>query len=475
MEATRRLPLWALLAWWATKGLGLGLVAAVRHWPATLVVVVVLWLWAGFGWWGPLLPLAPAGAVLLVWWVTHPASFGRWCWSPVLGRWRRRWYDRRWWSAMSTAGLVVCFNGHKVLPILTQVRSGPAGDVLTVRMVTGQVPEDYAAVAERFAHTFAARAVRVHAGNRPELVQLTFLRGDPLAKVVPALPITATPDFAALPMGLREDGGEFLLRLTGSQVLVAGATGSGKGSVIWSFIAALAGGIGGGSVQLWGFDPKGGMELGPGLPLFDQLACDDYQQMANLLDHAVDLTRDRAARLRGITRQHTPSADEPLIVIVVDELAALTAYLSDRRLKERIRNSLGVLLTQGRAVGVHVLAAVQDPRKEVLPFRDLFTTRIGLRMAEPAHVDLVLGDGARDLGAWCDHIPATQPGTGYVVLDGDPTPVRVRFAFHTDEQIRDLARTYGRLRVIDSTITNTADANAGGEADADLHRGRRAA
>jgi S-DNA-T family DNA segregation ATPase FtsK/SpoIIIE len=475
MEATRRLPLWALLLWWATKGLGLGLVAAVRRWQVSLLVLAVLWLWAGFGWWGPLLPAVPAGAVLFVWWVTHPASFGRCCWSPVLGRWRRRWYDRRWWSAMSTAGLVVCFNGHKVLPILRQVRSAPAGDVLTVRMVTGQVPEDYAAVAERFAHTFAVRAVRVHAGKRPELVQLTFLRGDPLARPVGPLPITASPDFAALPMGLREDGGEFLLRLTGSQVLVAGATGSGKGSVIWSVIAALSGGIGTGTVQLWGFDPKGGMELGPGLPLFREFACDDYQEMANLLDHAVAVARDRAGRLRGVTRQHTPTPDEPLIVIVVDELAALTAYLSDRRLKERIRNSLGVLLTQGRAVGVHVLAAVQDPRKDVLPFRDLFTTRIGLRMAEASHVDLVLGDGARDLGAWCDRISASRPGVGYVVLDGDPTPVRVRFSFHSDEQIRDLAQTYGRLRVIDSTITTDTGTSTGGTADAGDMRGRWAA
>ncbi|MFD2768608.1 hypothetical protein ACFSX1_31285, partial [Micromonospora eburnea] len=62
------------------------------------------------------------------------------------------------------------------------------------------------------------------------------------------------------------------------------------------------------------------------------------------------------------------------------ELAALTAYITDRKVRDRIKESLGLLLSQGRAVGVHVVAALQDPRKDVLPFRDLFPTRIGLRL-----------------------------------------------------------------------------------------------
>ena len=47
----------------------------------------------------------------------------------------------------------------------------------------------------------------------------------------------------------------------------------------------------------------------------------------------------------------------------------------------------------------------------------------------------------------------TLPGVGYVVLDGDPTPVRVRFAFHDDPDITALADTYspGSSRVIDGT------------------------
>jgi len=95
------------------------------------------------------------------------------------------------------------------------------------------------------------------------------------------------------------------------------------------------------------------------------------------------------------------------------------------------------------------VAAIQDPRKEVLPARGLFPTRIALRLSEPGEVDMVLGDGMRDRGALGDRIPQTQPGVGYVVLDGDPTPMRVRFSFLDDDQIRDMAATYSRLQVID--------------------------
>jgi S-DNA-T family DNA segregation ATPase FtsK/SpoIIIE len=445
-----RVPLWLLVSWWCLRALVWVLLAACRYWYLTGPVLLLGWLWWRFGWLGPAGLAAGVGGLLAAWGLSHPDSFRRWCWWRLLARWRGWCYRRRWWPAMATAGLVVRFDGHEVLPILKRVTCRSGVDVLLVRMVTGQLPEDFAKMAERLAQTFAVCSLRVRPHHRPGLVTLTFVRRDPLAQLVDPLPVTAHPDYTGLPLGICEDGTEYLLRLFGTQVLVAGATGSGKGSVLWSFVRALAGAVGTGEVQLWGFDPKGGMELGPGLSLFDQFACDDYQTMADLLDQAVSTARARAGRLRGETRQHTPTADDPLIVIVIDELAALTGYLADRKLKERIRASLGVLLSQGRAVGVHVLAAIQDPRKEVLPFRDLFPTRIGLRLTEASQVDLVLGDGMRDRGALCDRIPQSLPGVGYVVLDGDPTPVRVRFSYLDDHHIRDLARTYGRLRVIDS-------------------------
>ena len=84
------------------------------------------------------------------------------------------------------------------------------------------------------------------------------------------------------------------------------------------------------------------------------------------------------------------------------------------------------------------MAALQDPRKEVMSIRNLFPDRIAMRLDEPEQVDMVLGDGARDRGALADQIttdPATGAGVAYVRLETDPDPVRVRAAWVTDADI----------------------------------------
>jgi hypothetical protein len=62
-------------------------------------------------------------------------------------------------------------------------------------------------------------------------------------------------------------------------------------------------------------------------------------------------------------------------VILVDEVAFLTAYQPDRKLREKIMNALATLTTQGRAVGYCMVAALQNPRKEVLSIRTCSRTR----------------------------------------------------------------------------------------------------
>jgi DNA segregation ATPase FtsK/SpoIIIE, S-DNA-T family len=102
----------------------------------------------------------------------------------------------------------------------------------------------------------------------------------------------------------------------------------------------------------------------------------------------------------------------------------------------------GLLLSQGRAVGISVIAAIQDPSKDTLPVRQLFTVRIGLRLTEATQTAMVLGQGARDAGAECRLIADTTPGVGYMMIDGTAQPQRVR-AFHvTDPDITDLTTRF---------------------------------
>ena len=146
--------------------------------------------------------------------------------------------------------------------------------------------------------------------------------------------------------------------------------------------------------------------------------------------------------MRGRTRLHTPTVAEPLLLVIVDELASLTAYGIDRKIRTEIEQLLGLLLSQGRAVGVSVIAAVQDPAKDVLPVRQLFTVRVGLRMTEATQTAMVLGAAAREAGAVCDQIPDGTPGLGYVMVDGTSEPLRVRAYHVTDADIDYLTKHF---------------------------------
>ena len=136
-------------------------------------------------------------------------------------------------------------------------------------------------------------------------------------------------------------------------------------------------------------------------------------------------------------------------MVLVDEVAFLTAYQPDRKLRERIMAALATLTTQGRAVGYCVVAALQDPRKEVLAIRNLFPDRIARRLDEPGQTDMMLGDGAHDRGAACELIstdPAIGAGVAFIRLEADPDPVRVRAGWVSDADIWAMAAEDAELR-----------------------------
>jgi len=432
--------------------------------------LIVLWpvLWSLAQRTGVLVALALFLVGGAVWRWKHRASWWRFYGGPLLGWWRRQViYRRAWNEAMSLCGLAKIHNAEVKLPRLVKVQCDEALDRLTVRMIRGQNPADFHRATVNLAYAFGRRQARVFSEHpddpptrhgrlapvlrcvdrvrfrdRPTLVYVVLVRTDALRKIVPPLPVPHVPDFTALALGVREDMRPYRLHLLATHVLIGGATRRGKGSVLWSLVRSLAGGVSSGLVRLWVIDPKGGMEFAMGRPLFARFAYKSFEAMADLLDEAVEVLKARQDRLGGHVRVHSPSVEDPLIVVVIDEMAALTAYLQDAALRKRIANSLGLLLSQGAGVGVLVVAALQDPRKDILPFRNLFPTRIALGLTEESEVDMVLGDGARDRGAIADQMPRWAKGVGYVILDGTPEPVRVRFSYITDDDIVDMAQRY---------------------------------
>jgi DNA segregation ATPase FtsK/SpoIIIE, S-DNA-T family len=414
-----------------------------RHPVLDLVLAVELLTWSQAGWPGPVILTGTVTAVLVGWRLRWPGLFSRFIGSPVRGKWRRLHYQRHWLAVLTIAHLVPVFRGQVLVPVLGKVRSTRYTDRVLVRLVSGQAPDDFAARAENLAHGFSALLCRVRSA-RPGFLILEFVRRDALAAIIPALAIPGQADLKALAIGRREDGSAWLVRLHGTHLLIAGATGAGKGSILWSLIRTMLGLLQAGLVKILAADPKV-MELAYGRAIFDtygQYAADPAAIVTMLEAAATDM-RARAARLAGKQRDHTPTVEFPFVVIVVDEVAFLTAYQPDRQLRERVKAALATLTTQGRAVGYCVVAALQDPRKEVMSIRNLFPDRIAMRLDEPEQVDMVLGDGARDRGATSDLIspdPATGAGVAFVRLEADPDPVQVRAAWVSDEDIQAMAR-----------------------------------
>jgi S-DNA-T family DNA segregation ATPase FtsK/SpoIIIE len=426
------------LLWWAVLFPALGVPAAIT-------------IWIGITH-GARTGMLTAGAIFAAyagWALLEPTSFDAWVVAPVRHRWLSWWrYRRNWESVCALHGLCATLGDRTLVPTLQSVQVGTHTDVLAVRVVTGQSVSDWQKQTPALAAAWGAERLTIRAATAGEL-RVTIMRGDAMATPV-ALPMP-TPetaiDLGAVRVGVTESRRSWQLPVLGHHVLVAGATGAGKGSVLWSLIAGLAPAVRTGRVRLCVIDPKGGMELGAGAPLFTAFCHDATTTTVELLRQLVELMHTRANRLRGHTRLHTPTVGEPLMVVIIDEIAALTAYVTDRKLRTEIEQLLGLLLSQGRAVGISVVAAVQDPSKDTLPMRQLFTARVGLRMTEATQTAMVLGGGARDAGAECDLIPDATPGVGYMLVDGTAEPIRVR-AFHvTDSDISHLARTFPAPRL----------------------------
>jgi S-DNA-T family DNA segregation ATPase FtsK/SpoIIIE len=314
------------------------------------------------------------------------------------------------------------------------VRAEGWRDRVRVRMVKGQAPEQWELHASGLAHSFRAQSCRVRV-HRPGRLELDLVHRDPLIRPVP-LPELADDagavDLKRVPVGRTETGKPWRVRLLGTHLLTVGASGAGKGSLLWSTLWALAPLIRTGQVQVVGIDPKGGMELGQAPEVFHRVAFDNGPDAVALLEDLAATVKDRAARYRGRRRAWSPATGDPFLLFVVDELADVIAYQPDKQLRDRAARAVQAITSQGRAPGVCVLGLVQDPRKEVIAFRHLFSTRIAMRLDETAQVDMVLGDGVRERGATAHEISEHTPGVAWAKEDGRREPFRAR-AFHVTD------------------------------------------
>lgn len=408
-----------------------------------LVMVAILWLAWPQSLIGLALALTTAIAGSLRWQHLN-SSPGRWtryaiCWHAV------RHARRQWPEICAATGLTSTSPDGTQHPAIASATAKWPHLTLRVRPLLGQTVEDFEQTAEAVRMGLDASRVRIEPVGTRELL-LTLTIGDPLAAPFDAL---AGDEEATdrVTVGIREDGKPWQMRV-GPHTLIAGSSGAGKGSVFWSFAFALAPRIRHGDVRLHGIDLKGGMEILMGEALFASVATSTGEAVA-LLEYLVEQMQGRTKEYAGKVRGHLATLDQPLEVVMIDELAVLTAYCSDRDLQRRADAAINMLCSQGRAPGYVVLACLQDPRKEVIPSRGLFTQMIGLRLKDLSETSMVLGEVALESGALCHRIPWELPGVAYVTADDLRHPMRVRAGYASDEAIRDVAARFAAPQRID--------------------------
>jgi len=155
----------------------------------------------------------------------------------------------------------------------------------------------------------------------PGMITLEFVRADTLAEPFGALPFTAAVNLSALPVGRAEDGGRGLLRLLGTHVLLAGATGSGKGSVIWSAIRRCC------CDRRWLVRSLGAGSQADGAvlrkPIFARYAT-KRPPWSGCSKTPVAVMHDRARSSAASPAPSPHPSCSPFLVVLVDEMAFIT-------------------------------------------------------------------------------------------------------------------------------------------------------
>ncbi|WP_369370594.1 FtsK/SpoIIIE domain-containing protein [Promicromonospora sp. Populi] len=439
---------WRVLAWITYRAWMF--TRALTVWMGKHFLPVLLGLALAFGWWG-ILALADlpgdrtTGPVLLALVFLSPGLVhGLWAAITPYG-YKVRMHGRKMiasWPAVAAA----CGIGERqpggevIVPRLSKIRYETGATVLRLHTMAGQTLETLYRAAPAITTTYKAHGFSTTT-VAPGVLDLGLFTTDRIASRTAVLPRleAATPD--GLAVGRTRSGQVAQLKIRGTHTLVVGATGAGKGSVLWSVVGGLAPAAHTGLVEFSGLDLKGGIELEMGRALFTRIAYESTDAL-RVLRELVAIMDRRKETMRGKSRLHEPIPGDPLHVLVVDELADLMAY-ADFETRREADRLMSKLLTQGRALGVIVVSCVQNPRQEAVGQRNLYPTKIALRLDSDIETDMVLGPAMALAPAHT--ILESDPGTAYLVRE-DGSPELMRFDYWPDDLIREVALRFAAPR-----------------------------
>jgi hypothetical protein len=331
-------------------------------------------------------------------------------------------------------------------PRIGWMRPAVLGWKMTIKLADGQIPDDYAKVAERLAHAWRVHAVRV-LDWRPGRVTLVATRTDPLAQVAAS---PATGELLTVQVGMLENGRPWIIDFRAvPHYLNAGATQSGKSNLANTIIRALAPQ----PVALVGFDLKGGVEFTPYAARLSALATTRTECVTLLNDLAIVLgdrmTLCRAHGARNVWK--LPESLRPVpVVVLVDEVAELF-LMADKTEKDEVAKTATALLRVaqlGRAFAVYLMVCGQrigaDLGPGVTALRAQLSGRICHRVNDPETATMTLGDMDPDALEAARKIPADTPGVA-IIAGSDGSWHRARSVLTTEDDAEHAAHAYAHL------------------------------
>lgn len=315
-------------------------------------------------------------------------------------------------------------------------RTAPGAYSVRIRVASGHSVEQLRAVMPTVADDLAWVSWVEEPGDvRAGVADFSITQRDPFAATIPAPPLPAQGSIAdPVDVAVGTSGQCLQASLLYQHVLVGGTTGGGKSQLLLRLIDVT---VAAEDAQTWLIDPAR-VEFSRLASRADRTAL-DAGAAAELLDELVAEMNRRLELMedRGTTKWK-PTADDPAIVLFVDELASLTVDVTEKNLKQRIMAALATLARIARKTAITLVLATQTPDISVIPsqLRNNMQTRACFRVMSWEQGKTILGEYAAGLDFAALH--PTRPGMLYLAGNQYTRPALGRaYLAHEDEDNTD--------------------------------------
>jgi len=412
------------LAWWA-----------VTHPFLSTPAVYYVWLWVKLGGWEvAAYAWALTGVILAVIYLgvmswlsdTTPGVI-------VVGTWRGQWLKRSWPRICRKAGIT---HADGEYPALGRVRITPSGNLeQTLRPGKAGISARKVMRAKEDLEAVTDRQVFIRKGKSWHHAVIEYVWGDPLSRTIRLADLVRVAK-GRLCFGLTASGQPVSIAML-AHLLLIGVSRAGKSSLLWALIAQLV--FKGVPFRLWVLDNKGGMELRKLRKIAHAYAVTQGETVA-LLERMVDALEAQQQRLGDLDlRSSTPTDDNPLNIVIADELLALTLLMPAARAKV-VDACIQKLLSQGAAATFYLWGCTQSAKANDLSnYRQFIEQRVVLKTDDEHMTVAAMGSRSKADQAPAHEISRDTRGVGYLEIEGEEI-VRFRSAYVTDREIRSIVR-----------------------------------